>query len=105
MACRAEGTDYKRDKDNFDDLIKCYQNDLLRAGFVMAWLMLVESLKRKIVDLSDKEVKVAKKEYEEIKKIEDAMRSNDEVILKAALNCDLITVEELSKKDESSESL
>jgi hypothetical protein len=30
-----------KDKENFVDLIKCYQNNLLRAGFVMAWLMLV----------------------------------------------------------------
>ena len=68
-----------RDKENFNDLIKCYENGILRAGFVMAWLMLVESLKRKVVELADKEVKVAVKERENIQKVEDAMRSNDEV--------------------------
>lgn len=83
-----------RDKENFNDLIKCYENGILRAGFVMAWLMLVESLKRKVVELADKEVKVAVKERENIQKVEDAMRSNDEVILKAALACDLVTPEE-----------
>lgn len=71
-----------KDKENFDDLIKCYQNNLLRAGFVMAWLMLVESLKRKIVALADKEVKVAKEALSTIEGTEKAMHSNDEVIWK-----------------------
>lgn len=83
-----------KDKNNFDDLICCYQNDLLRAGFVMAWLMLVESLKRKVVDLAAKGVKVAVTEKENIDKAEDAMQSNDGAIIKAALACDLITKEE-----------
>ena len=26
----------KKDAENFDDLIKCYQNGLLRAGFLLA---------------------------------------------------------------------
>jgi len=85
-----------RDKENFDDLIKCYQNNLLRAGFVMAWLMLVESLKRKIVALADKEVKVAKEALSTIEGTEKAMHSNDEVIWKGAAKCDLITKEEES---------
>lgn len=83
-----------RDKKNFDDIVKCYENDILRAGFVMAWLMLVESLKRKVVELADKDVKVAVKEKENIQKIEEAMRSNDEAIINAALACDLISAEE-----------
>ena len=83
-----------RDRDNFDDLIKCYQNDLLRAGFVMAWLMLVESLKRKVVDLSAKGVRVAVEKEAEIQAIESAMKSNDAIIIDAALSCDLITTEE-----------
>lgn len=86
----------EKDKTNFDDLIKCYQNDLLRAGFVMAWLMLVESLKRKIVTLADKEVKVAKEALTTITGTEEAMHSNDEVIWKGAVKCDLITKEEES---------
>lgn len=85
-----------RDKNNFDDLIKCYQNGLLRAGFVMAWLMLVESLKRKIVSLADKEVKVAKEALKTITGTEEAMHSNDEVIWSSAVKCDLITKEEES---------
>lgn len=86
----------EKDKKNFDDLIKCYQNNLLRAGFVMAWLMLVESLKRKIVSLADKEVKVAKEALGIITGTEDAMHSNDEVIWKGAVKCELITKEEES---------
>lgn len=86
----------EKDKKNFDDLIKCYQNNLLRAGFVMAWLMLVESLKRKIVALAEKEVKVAKEALATISGTEDAMHSNDEVIWKGAVKCDLITKEEES---------
>lgn len=85
-----------KDKQNFDDLICCYQNDLLRAGFVMAWLMLVESLKRKVVDLAAKGVKVALKQKENIEKIEESLQSNDMAIMKAALDCDLITKEENS---------
>ena len=85
-----------KDKENFVDLIKCYQNNLLRAGFVIAWLMLVESLKRKIVALADKEVKVAKEALSTIEGTEKAMHSNDEVIWKGAAKCDLISKEEES---------
>ena len=81
----------KKDAENFDDLIKCYQNGLLRAGFLLAWLMLIESLKRKIVDLANKGVKVAVSELKTITTTEDAMHSNDEVMWKGALKCDLIT--------------
>ena len=84
----------KRDAENFDDIISCYQNGLLRAGFLMAWLMLIESLKRKIVELADKEVKVAVNELKNITSVEEAMHSNDEVIWKAALKCELITNED-----------
>ena len=84
----------KRDAENFDDIISCYQNGLLRAGFLMAWLMLIESLKRKIVELADKEVKVAVNELKSITSVEDAMHSNDEVIWKTALKCELITNED-----------
>lgn len=84
----------EKDSKNFDDIIKCYQDGLLRAGFLMAWLMLVESLKRKIVELADKGVKVAASELKTITTTEDAMHSNDEVIWKGALKCELITKEE-----------
>ena len=84
----------EKDAANFDDIIRCYQGGLLRAGFLMAWLMLVESLKRKIVELADKGVKVAISELKTITTTEDAMHSNDEVIWKGALKCDLITKEE-----------
>ena len=56
----------EKDSKNFDDIIKCYQDGLLRAGFLMAWLMLVESLKRKIVELADKGVKVAASELSNV---------------------------------------
>ena len=84
----------EKDSKNFDDIIKCYQNGLLRAGFLLAWLMLIESLKRKIVELANKDVKIAINELKTITGTEDAMHSNDEVIWKGALKCDLITKEE-----------
>ena len=31
----------EKDATNFDDIIKCYQNGLLRAGYLMAWIMLL----------------------------------------------------------------
>lgn len=83
-----------RDANNFDDIIKCYQSGLFRAGFLMAWLMLIESLKRKVVTLEANGVKAAKVELEKINQIEAKMQSNDEVIRKAALACDLISKEE-----------
>ena len=84
----------QKDSDNFDDIIKCYQTGLLRAGFLMAWLMLIESLKRKVTELEAKDVKAAKTEMGKIKLVEDAMQSNDDVIRKAALACELINKEE-----------
>lgn len=85
-----------KDVRNFEDIINCYQSGLLRAGFLLAWLMLIESLKRKIITLADKEVKIAVKELEGINRIEDSMHSNDEAIWKSAAKCDLITKEEES---------
>ena len=84
----------EKDAANFDDIIRCYQNGLLRAGFLMAWLMLIESFKRKVVELADKGLSVAISELKTITTTEDAMHSNDEVIWKGALKCDLITKEE-----------
>ena len=84
----------ERDATNFDDIVKCYQSGLLRAGFLLAWLMLIESLKRKIVELANKDVKIAINELKTITCTEDALHSNDEVIWKGALKCDLITKEE-----------
>lgn len=84
----------ERDVTNFDDIVKCYQSGLLRAGFLLAWLMLIESLKRKIVELANKDVKIAINELKTITGTEDALHSNDEVIWKGALKCDLITKEE-----------
>ena len=84
-----------KDAQNFGDIIKCYEEGLLRAGFLLAWLMLIESLKRKITTLADKEVKVAA-ELESINKIEELMHSNDEAIWKSAAKCDLISKEEES---------
>lgn len=83
-----------KDASNFDDIIKCYQSGLLRAGFLMAWLMLIESLKRKVIALESNGVKAAKVELDKINLVETKMQSNDEVIRKAALNCDLISKEE-----------
>ncbi len=83
-----------KDSKNFDDIIKCYQNNLLRAGFLMAWLMLIESFKRKIVELADKGVKIAISELKTITTVENAMHSNDEVIWKGALKCELISKED-----------
>lgn len=85
-----------KDTVNFEDIIKCYQAGLYRAGFLLAWVMLVESLKRKIVDLADREVKVAIQELAKINKQEAAMHSNDEYIWNGAATCDLISAEEKS---------
>ena len=83
-----------KDADNFKDIIMCYENGLLRAGFLTAWLMLIESLKRKVTELDANDVKAAKVELAKIKQVEDSMQSNDEVIRKAALACELISKEE-----------
>lgn len=85
-----------KDSDNFEDIIKCYQNGLLRAGFLLAWLMLVESLKRKIVTLADKEVNVAKEELARITNQEEKLHSNDEYIWTGAVKCGLVSKEEES---------
>lgn len=89
----------EKDATNFDDIIKCYQNGLLRAGYLMAWLMLIESLKRKVIELEANGVKAAKVELAKIQQIENALQSNDEVIRKAALACDLISSEEAQVLD------
>jgi DNA repair exonuclease SbcCD ATPase subunit len=61
----------QKDSDNFDDIIKCYQAGLLRAGFLMAWLMLIESLKRKVTELEARlaQMKDNREKYNNLNKL------------------------------------
>lgn len=81
------------DRQQFDDIIKCYESGLLRAGYLLGWLLLMESLKCKILYLADKEVKVAKQERDKIVEKEIKHESTDVAICDAALSCDIITDE------------
>jgi len=81
------------DRQQFDDIIKCYESGLLRAGYLLGWLLLMESLKSKILYLADKEVKVAMQERDKIIEKENKHESTDVAICDAAHLCDIITDE------------
>lgn len=75
----------------FDDLIACYKNSLFRPGYLQAWIMLVESLKRKIIELANFDDPRAKKEYAIIEQMENEHKSTDIQIYTSAKTCDIIT--------------
>lgn len=45
----------KDDAQLYDEVIACYKNELYRSGYLLAWILLIESLKRKIIKLADLE--------------------------------------------------
>ena len=36
----------------YNEIVACYKNKLYRSGYLLAWILLIESLKRKIIELA-----------------------------------------------------
>lgn len=75
----------------YEEVAACYKNKLYRSGYLLAWVLLIESLKRKIIKLSDLEDSRGKEQWEIIKKLEEAHKSTDIQIAESAKECEIIS--------------
>ena len=75
----------------FNEVISCYNNKLYRSGYLLAWILLIESLKRKIMRLTSLDDARAKIEWSKIEKMEKAHNSTDYQIAVSSKECEIIT--------------
>ena len=78
------------DAQMYDEVMTCCEHGLYREAYIMTWILIVESLRRKIRRLYDLEDKRAKAAWPEIEKIENEKKSNDCIIYKNAVECEAI---------------
>lgn len=75
----------------YDEVISCYKNGLYRSGYLLAWILLIESLKRKIIQLADLEDARGKEQWKKIEKLEEQHQSTDIQIILSAKECEIIS--------------
>lgn len=80
----------EEEKKYFDDIIKCYENNLNRACYLLVWLGIVESLKAKIERKQATGIKKAIDAMSEILQQESIHKSVDTLILDKAKECSCI---------------
>lgn len=88
-----DSTDHKI----FEEALKCYTYGLHRACYIMIWISIIESLKRKLFQLDTLNHALAKVAIAKIESTENAGRSTDILILDQTLVCGLINKEEKDK--------
>lgn len=86
----------KEDKKMFDEVAGCFTNGYFRAAYIMAWISIVESLKRKLFDFANMGDTNAIKAVEQIKKYEIDHKSADTLIYKEAGKCGVIEDSDLA---------
>ncbi|MFL5763577.1 MAG: hypothetical protein ACJ77K_06500 [Bacteroidia bacterium] len=77
------------DKTLFKEAIKCLNAECFRAGYIVAWLSIAESLKLKISELAPNE-KQAEQSWKKIEAEEAQHKSVDKTIIAEAKNCKII---------------
>jgi len=85
------------DRSMFNDVIGCYEVGLYRPAYIMAWICIVESLKRKLHLLSSMNRSDATASIEAINSLEASHRSTDVKIYEEAIACGLISSEDQAK--------
>lgn len=88
---------FEEDKILFHESMKCLKAGCLRAGYIVAWLSIMESLKSKITTLSNQGEKRAEIAYKKIEQGEASLKSVDKVIIDEARGCNLIDDSEHKK--------
>ncbi|MCD4790489.1 MAG: hypothetical protein K8R37_10855 [Bacteroidales bacterium] len=78
------------DKVLFDEAIGCLKNNFLRSSYIITWICLVESLKRKLYKLSNLGDKKAEEAIKKIEKNEEQNNSVDKIIMEESMNCSII---------------
>lgn len=84
------------EKKTFDEVIKCYENSLYRAGYILTWILLIESIKRKLYELERGGDVIAAKFVKQIEAEEKAKKSTDKLIYESGKSCGLYDETELS---------
>jgi len=84
------------DKVLFDEATGCFLSGHLRASYIMSWISIVESLKRRIKLFSNIGDKRATESLEIIEDLEDKNASVDKKIYKEAKSCGIIDSSDFS---------
>ncbi|WP_271425249.1 hypothetical protein [Aequorivita sinensis] len=85
------------DKILFYESVKCLESKTYRAGYILAWISIVESLKRKIADLANTGDKQTQESLKKIENLEKNEKSADIQIITEALNVSLIEKDDHKK--------
>jgi hypothetical protein len=85
------------DKILFYESVKCLESKTYRAGYILAWISIVESLKRKITDLANTGDKQTQESLKKIENLEKNEKSADIQIITEALNVSLVEIDDHKK--------
>lgn len=75
----------------YDEVVSCYKNRLYRSGYLLSWILLIESLKRKILKLAELDDARGKQEWGKIETLEKQHQSTDTQIISSAKECEIIS--------------
>lgn len=75
----------------YNEIVACYKNKLYRSGYLLAWILLIESLKRKIIELASLDDSRGKTEWQLIEQMEQNHQSTDCQIALSAKECEIIS--------------
>ena len=71
----------------YDEIVKCCESGLLRAAYILTWILIVESLRNKIEALANLGDRRAIHALENIEGVEKAKQANDKIITDKAISC------------------
>lgn len=83
----------------FEEAFRCLESECYRSSYIIGWLSVVESLKRKIYKLADSGVAVFETEKNRIIHLESSKKSTDLQIIQSAHTVGLIVDAQKSKLD------
>lgn len=85
-----------KDQIIFDEVAGCLKNGYRRSAYIMSWIAIIESLKRKIYKFANLGDSSAKKAVEEIENLEAAHKSADVFIYDQAKKCGILADSDVS---------
>lgn len=90
---------YDEDKILFDEAVACFDANLYRSAYIIAWLSIVESLKRRIKFFANSGNTNADKIYNQIIQKEQKAESVDKLVVIESKNIGIIATNDLPKFD------
>jgi len=86
---------FDEEKKYFDEIFKLFSRKLYRSAYIMAWIMIVEALRHRILILADSGEKNAIKIISEIENFEKQKHSADKEIIEGAKSLSLVDEEDI----------